>query len=125
MCKWQSAPILERHRKQGQSKAGLKRGFVAELAIREVEGAVVFKVKVVAGSSQTGICGLLDGTLKVKVAAAPEKGKANQCLAGFLAKRLGVKKNAVSIISGRTNPVKNVQVLGISVEEVLTKLEVK
>jgi len=46
---------------------------MAELAIREVEEAVVFKVKAVAGSSQTCICGLLDGMLKVKVAAAPEK----------------------------------------------------
>ena len=100
----------------------MKREFVAELAIREAEEAVVFKVKVVAGSSQTGICGLLDGMLKVKVAAAPEKGKANQCLVGFLAKQLGIKKKAVSIISGQTNPVKGVRVLGVSAEEALNKL---
>ncbi len=96
---------------------------MTELVIREVEEAVVFKVKVVAGSSQTCICGLLDGMLKVKVAAAPEKGKANQCLVGFLAKRLGVKKNTVIIISGQTNPVKQIRVLGVSAEEVLMKLD--
>jgi len=98
---------------------------VAGLAIREAEEAVVFKVKVVAGGSQTCICGLLDRMLKVKVAAAPEKGKANQCLVGFLAKRLDIKKNAVSIISGQTNPVKQVRVLGVSAEEVLNKLGAK
>ena len=98
---------------------------MAELAIREVEEAVVFKVKAVAGSSKTGICGLLDGMLKVKVAAAPEKGKANQCLVGLLAKRLGVKKKAVSIISGQTNPVKQIRVLGVSAETLLNKLGVK
>jgi len=42
---------------------------------------------------------------------------------GFLAKRLDVKKKAVSIISGQTNPVKGVQVLGVSAEEVLMKLD--
>ena len=98
---------------------------MAELAIREVEEAVVFKVKAVAGSSQTCICGLLDGMLKVKVAAAPEQGKANQCLVGLLAKRLDVKKKAISIISGQTNPIKQVRVLGVSAEEVLNKLGAK
>jgi len=39
-----------------------------------------------------------------------------------LAKKLGVKKNAVSIISGRTGPVKHVQVLGISAESLLKRL---
>ena len=57
-----------------------------------------------------------------KVAAAPQKGKANQSLIEFLAKWLGVKKNAVSIISGQTTPVKHVQVLGVSRETLLEKL---
>ncbi len=33
--------------------------------------------------------------LKVKLAAAPEKGKANESLVEFLADTLGVKKNAI------------------------------
>ena len=53
---------------------------------------------------------------------APERGKANQCLLKFLAKQLGVKKNAVSIISGKTSPVKHVQVSGISTDTLLNKL---
>ena len=90
--------------------------------IREVNGGVVFVAKIVPGSSRTGVCGLLNGMLKIKISTAPEKGKANQALVGFLAKKLGVKKNAVSIISGQTNPVKQVQVLGISTETLLKKL---
>ncbi len=78
--------------------------------------------KIVPGGSRTSISGLLDGMLKIKVSAAPEKGKANQCLLEFLAKKLGVQKNAVSIISGRTNPVKQVQVLGVSADELVKKL---
>jgi len=90
--------------------------------IQEADGGVVFAANIVPGSSRTGVCGLLNGMLKIKISAAPEKGKANQALVGFLAKKLGVKKNAVSIISGQTNPVKQVQVLGISTETLLKKL---
>jgi uncharacterized protein (TIGR00251 family) len=78
--------------------------------------------KIVPGSSKTAICGLLDGMIKFKVSVPPQKGKANQFLIEFLAKRLGVKKNAVSIISGLTSPVKQVQVLGMSGERLLEKL---
>ena len=90
--------------------------------IQEAEEGVVFTAKIVPGSSRTGVCGLLNGMLKIKISAAPEKGKANQALVGFLAKKLGVKKKTVSIISGQTNPVKQVQVLGISTETLLKKL---
>jgi uncharacterized protein (TIGR00251 family) len=93
------------------------------LKIEQKENGVVFAVKVVPASSRTGIGGLLGGMLKVKVAAPPEKGKANKCLVEFLAKQLGVKKNQISIISGQTNPVKTIQAAGISIEALLEKLE--
>ena len=90
--------------------------------IQELDGGIVFTAKVVPGSSgQTRFCGLLDGMLKIKVSAAPEKGKANKCLQEFLARKLDVRKNTVSIISGQTNPVKRVQVLGITIETLLEK----
>jgi hypothetical protein len=92
-------------------------------AIQKVEEGIVFVVKVVPGSSKTAVCGLLEDMIKVKVSAAAEKGKANKCLLEFLAKRLGVKKNCVRIISGKTNPVKHIQVTGISTEELLKKLD--
>ena len=95
------------------------------MSIQEVDGGVVFSAKVVPGSSKTAVCGLLDGMIKFKVSAAPQKGKANQSLIEFLAKRLGVKKNAISIISGQTTPVKHVQVLGISRGILLEKLNLK
>ncbi len=63
--------------------------------------------------------------VKVKVSAAPEKGKANQCLIAFLAKQLGVKKNAVSIVSGKSNPVKQVEIAGISLERLLKELNLR
>ena len=95
---------------------------MSNFAVKEVDDGVVFGVKVVPGSSRTAICGLLDEMVKIKVSAAPEKGKANKCLLDFLAKQLGVRKNAVKIVSGKGNPVKSVQVTGISVVQLLNKL---
>jgi uncharacterized protein (TIGR00251 family) len=95
---------------------------MTDLKIENIEGGVVFLTKIVPGSSRTCVCGLLDGMLKIKISAPPEKGKANRCLLEFLAKQLGVKKNAVSIISGQTNPIKQVQALGISADALLKKL---
>lgn len=91
-------------------------------AIQESSGGVIFTAKVVPGSSRTAVAGVLADMVKVRVAAAPEKGKANQCLVAFLANQLGVRKNAVEIVSGQTQPVKRVRVAGISAAELLEKL---
>ncbi len=94
-----------------------------DMAIQELDGDAVFAAKIVPGSSgATRICGVLDGMLKVKVSAPPEKGKANQSLLKFLAQTLDVKKNSLSIISGQTSPSKRVRVSGISAEALRTKL---
>jgi uncharacterized protein (TIGR00251 family) len=96
---------------------------MTNLAIQKVDDGIVFTVKIVPGSnSPTRISGLFGEMLKIKVAAPPEKGKANQCLIDFLAKKLGVKRNAVNIISGNTKPVKRVQISGMSPETLLQKL---
>lgn len=40
--------------------------------------------------------------LKARVSCVPEKGKANQALIVLLAKRLGVPKSSISLVSGDT-----------------------
>ena len=91
-------------------------------AILENADGVVFTAKIVPGSSRTVIAGILGDMIKIRVAAAPEKGKANECLIAYLAEQLGVKKNAIEILSGHTNPVKQVRVAGISAAGLLAKL---
>ena len=95
---------------------------MTEPTIREDNDGVFFSAKIVPASSRTAIAGLLDGMVKVKVAAPPEKGKANQLLLSFLAKELGVKTKALSIISGQSSTVKQIRVVGISVETLKEKL---
>ena len=69
------------------------------------------RVKVVPKSSRNEILGpMADGTLKVKIAAAPEKGKANAELCAFLARHYGVPKSAVTILSGQTSSRKLVRI---------------
>jgi hypothetical protein len=94
-------------------------------SIKKIDRGVAFTAKVVPGSSRTCFSGLLDGMVKVKVSAAPEKGKANQCLIAFLAKQLRVKKNAVSIVSGKSNPVKQVEIAGIPLERLMKELNLR
>ena len=90
--------------------------------IQEDAGGVVFTAKIVPGSSRTTVSGVLDNMIKIKVAAPPEKGKANECLIAFLAKQLSVRKNEIDILAGQTNPVKQVRVAGLSATTLMKKL---
>lgn len=97
---------------------------MSELKIQEIDQGVVFAAKIVPGS-RTALLGLLDGMLKVKISAAPEKGKANECLVEFLAKQLGAKGKDISIISGQRSPVKQIRILGVSSDVLLKKLNLR
>ena len=72
---------------------------------------MTLRVKVIPRSSKSEIAGELeDGTLKVKIAAPPEKGQANEELCALLAKHYGVPKRAVSVVSGHSAPRKLVRI---------------
>jgi len=69
---------------------------------------MTFRVKVIPRSAKTEIVGTMsDGTLKIRIAAPREKGKANDELVRFLAEHYKVKK--VEIISGHTAALKMVR----------------
>ena len=78
-----------------------------ELLQKRLAAGSAFRVKVIPKSSRTEIVGELgDGTLKVRVAAVPEKGKANAELCAFLAKEIGAE---VEVVSGQTSAMKLVR----------------
>jgi uncharacterized protein (TIGR00251 family) len=93
-----------------------------QLLTQQAGNSVVFSVKVVPRSSKTAIAGVLGGMLKIKLSAAPEKGKANESLIEFLADTLGIRRNAIKITSGHTSPVKTIEIAGISAELLTGKL---
>jgi uncharacterized protein len=85
---------------------------LSRLRLEQRGSHILITVKVVPGSSRTALAGVLEGMLKVKVAAAPEKGNANKELIKFLAGELGIKRRCIKIITGHTSPVKQVEIAG-------------
>lgn len=61
---------------------------------------VTIQVHAQPGAKRTEIAGLHGDCLKLRLASPPVDGKANECLIGFLAERLGVKRGQVTIIRG-------------------------
>jgi len=74
------------------------------------QGEAYFKIKVIPGASKTEIKEMMaDGTIKISVAAQPEKGKANLELINFL--RAEFRAREVKIISGATSRIKLVKIV--------------
>ena len=72
---------------------------------------MTLRVKVIPRSAKTEIVGeMADGTLKVKVAAPPEQGRANDALCDFLATHFRVRRADVVIVSGHSAASKLVRV---------------
>jgi uncharacterized protein (TIGR00251 family) len=92
------------------------------LALREVDGAVHFAVKVVPGASRTRIQGLHGDALKVQVAAPPEGGKANAAVVALLAEALGTTPNQVALVRGAGSPRKTIAVRGLTAGLVVQRL---
>ncbi|MGA2914874.1 MAG: DUF167 domain-containing protein [Sedimentisphaerales bacterium] len=86
------------------------------------QNAVFFSVKVIPASSRTGLAGVQNGIIRIKLSAAPEKGKANQALIEFLADLLGVKKKIITITSGLTTKVKQIAVEQETSQAIIEKL---
>lgn len=75
------------------------------------EGFLELRVKVVPKSSREEIAGVLeDGSLKVRISAAPEKGRANAALCELLAAEFQVPRRAVRITGGETSARKTVRI---------------
>ncbi len=85
--------------------------------------AVLLPVKVVPGASRTQIGGEWAGRLKVAVAAAPEKGKANRAVCEALAKWLGIRSRQVRVVTGETSPVKTIRIEDVSAAVVRQALD--
>jgi len=79
-------------------------------------------IKVVPGSSREGVAGWLGDTLKVRVSAPAEGGRANAAVEAVLAEALGVPGADVRIVRGSASPRKVVAIAGLSEDEVLRRL---
>ena len=70
------------------------------------------KIKVIPRSPRSEIAGTMaDGTLKVRIKAVPEDGKANRELCAFLARHYGVPAEKVVLLAGATSTRKLVRIV--------------
>ncbi len=93
------------------------------IKITRRQNAVVFYVKVIPSSSRTSLEGIQSGILRIKLSAAPERGKANQALVDFLSEKIGIKKKFIRITSGLFSKVKQIAIEQITPEILTEKLE--
>jgi uncharacterized protein (TIGR00251 family) len=87
------------------------------MRMAEESGAVMFTVRVIPRSSRSEIAGEHDGAIKVKLTSPPVDGAANAELIKLFAKKLGVARSAVEIVSGETSKTKRLKVTGVTAEQ--------
>ena len=71
------------------------------------------RLRVAPGAARSDVVGRYGDAWKVRVAAAPERGKANDVVIGLLAKVLLVRQADVAVVSGFASRDKIVAVNGI------------
>lgn len=75
------------------------------------DGTLMIDIKVIPHASSREVSEwMANGALKVKVTAAPEKGRANDEVRAVLAEYLGVPKRSVEVILGHASRQKRVRV---------------
>ena len=85
-------------------------------------GFTDIRVRVQPRSSRCEVVGEHGGALKVRVAAPPVDGAANEELVRFLARCLGVPRSALELVRGTTGRNKVLRVRGLSPQECAERL---
>jgi len=86
-------------------------------------GSSRLKIHAVPRASKSALAGVHGDALKVKLAAPPADGAANAELLAFLAKRLGLPKSRVTLLSGHASREKTVLLDGLSPADALPFLQ--
>lgn len=88
-------------------------------------GSILFSVRVVPRASRSEVVGEQNGLLRVRIAAPPVDGAANEELVRVLAKQFAVPQRAVTIISGHAARVKRICIEGLSPAKLNAAAEAK
>ena len=97
-------------------------GDLSNIRFETVRGGTRFAVRVQPRASRTEVAGAWQDALRIRVAAPPVDGEANDALVRFLARRLGVARGAVRIVSGESGRSKRVEVTGLAAADILERL---
>jgi uncharacterized protein (TIGR00251 family) len=95
-----------------------------EKALRRVEGGTVLRVQVSPGSAKDSWAGYDEWreAVKVKIAAEPRGGMANEALVEFVARSFGILPGSVEIVAGAKSRLKEVILGGVDEESANQRL---
>jgi uncharacterized protein len=88
-----------------------------------VEGAVVLRVHAQPGGGRSAVTGRYGDAVKVKVAAPPVAGRANEALVAFLAKEFGLKPGDGTLVSGESSRTKRVRLGGLDPDDAAAAID--
>jgi uncharacterized protein (TIGR00251 family) len=80
-------------------------------------------VRVSPGASRSGVVGRHGDSWKLRVAAIPERGRANDAVLDLLAATLDVPRSNVELVTGQAGRDKVVALRGLSAGEAESRLE--
>ncbi len=90
--------------------------------VSEEGGGVIIAVKVVPRARRSEVAGPEGAWLKVRIAAPPVEGAANEALVAFLAGVLGLRTRDVSVQAGERSRLKRVRIQGLDAATVASHL---
>ncbi len=85
---------------------------------------VILNLHIQPGAKKTEVVGLHGDALKIRLAAPPVDGKANEALLAFVAAKVGAGKTAVGLVSGQTSRAKRVRIDGVTAQTVIAGMGV-
>lgn len=92
--------------------------------ITKKENGIELQLRIHPNAKKDGFAGIWNEThLKVNINAPAVDGKANSALINFLAKYFHLRKSAIELISGETSREKRIFIQGLSIEDVLRKID--
>ncbi len=71
---------------------------------------LVLRVHAQPGAKVTSLAGMHGNRIKIRLAAPPVDGRANECLCEFLAELFGVPKSRVNLLRGDTGRSKDIKI---------------
>lgn len=79
-----------------------------------MNGSVIVTIRVVPRASKSEIVGMVDGILRVRIAAPPVDSAANAEIIKLFSKTFGVSRSDVTIVSGETSRNKRIIIANLS-----------
>jgi uncharacterized protein (TIGR00251 family) len=95
---------------------------VSSAWLRQTNHGVVLALHIQPGAKNTEIAGEHGDALKIRLAAPPVDGKANECLIEFIAELIRLPKSSVRLLSGHGSRKKRIEIVGMGVDEVSNRL---